>query len=49
MSAITAGSNAVSFLFGLNLDRLLFVGAVIAALFAAATVVSLGTSGSTFI
>ena len=49
MSAITAGSNAVSFLFGLNLDRLLFIGAVIAALFAAAAVFSYGTSGSTFI
>lgn len=49
MSAITAGSNAVSFLFGLNLDRLLFLGAVVAALFIAAAVFSQATTGSTFI
>ena len=49
MSAVISGTHAVSVLFGLNWDRILFVGAVIAALFAAASVISFQTVSPTFI
>lgn len=49
MSAVMSGTHAVTVLVGLNWDRILFVGAVILALFIAASVISFQTVSPTFI
>ena len=49
MSAVISGTHALSVLFGLNWDRILFVGAIVAALFIAASVISFQTASPTFI
>lgn len=49
MSTIVAGTNAVSFFIGLNWDRFMFVGAVVAALLAAAALISFETAQPTLI
>lgn len=49
MSTIIASTNAVSFFIGLNWDRLMFVVAVIAALSAAAALISFETAQPTLI
>jgi len=49
MSAVISGTRAVTILVGLNWDRILFVGAIALALFAAASIISFQTVSPTFI
>ena len=49
MHVIEAGTNAIALFFGLNLDRILFFGAVIAALVIAGYIVTVQTAAPTII
>jgi len=49
MQAIQSGSNALYLLFGLNLDRILFLGAVVAALLIAGVFISAETTAQVII
>lgn len=49
MHVLQAGSNALSLFFGLNLDRILFFLAVIAALVLAGFIITVQTAGPTII